>query len=491
MMDSVDAMRSTVQLPDGAPPFIHIFQNDFPGRKQKRLKDDDIAICECKYSGNDPESACGDRCLNVLTNTECVPGYCPCGDRCKNQRFQKSEYAKTKLFLTDGRGWGLLADEDIKGGQFIIEYCGEVIALEEAKQRSESYHEHGLKDAYIISLNANYFIDATKKGSMARFINHSCMPNCETRKWTVLGETRVGIFAKQDISAGTELSYNYNFEWYGGATVRCLCGAANCSIFLGAKSQCFQEVNHVWEEGDDRYTVEEIPLYDSAEDELPLTSDMISETSDPLLSKRISGIKIDQPHKMGSGERSGEHLQSFGTNVSYGVVPMANVASISENLEVMDDIESHKKDTQLTFMQNTVTISRVRTNSRNYMGRGQTSKKKPGSRGRQKAKQVNMENVANLFPTKEAREEVRRYQELKNEATANLNAVYDEIRPTIEARESDQQDTVPISAAEKWISAHCGKLRADLNFSFSIIENALGVKKPGDETQSSGAGDSK
>ena len=65
-------------------------------------------------------------------------------------------------------------------------------------------------------------------------------PNCETRKWTVLGETRVGIFATQDISIGTELAYDYNFEWYGGVNVRCLCGAPNCSIFLGAKSQGFQ-----------------------------------------------------------------------------------------------------------------------------------------------------------------------------------------------------------------------------------------------------------
>lgn len=72
------------------------------------------------------------------------------------------------------------------------------------------------------------------------------MPNCETRKWTVLGETRVGIFARQDISVGTELAYNYNFEWYGGATVRCLCGAANCSIFLGAKSHGFQVNFIMW-----------------------------------------------------------------------------------------------------------------------------------------------------------------------------------------------------------------------------------------------------
>ena len=65
-------------------------------------------------------------------------------------------------------------------------------------------------------------------------------PNCETRKWHVLGEVRVGIFAKQDIPVGTELAYNYNFEWYGGAKVRCRCGAAICSGFLGAKSRGFQ-----------------------------------------------------------------------------------------------------------------------------------------------------------------------------------------------------------------------------------------------------------
>ncbi|KAL3507063.1 hypothetical protein ACH5RR_032445 [Cinchona calisaya] len=137
----------------------------------------------------------------------------------EDKRFQKCEYAKTKLFQTEGRGWVLLADEDIKAGQFIIEYCGEVISLEEAKQRSQSYKVQGLRDAYIISLNSNCFIDATNKGSLARFINHSCLPNCETRKWTVFGETQVGIFAKVDISAGTELAYNYSCEWYGGATV--------------------------------------------------------------------------------------------------------------------------------------------------------------------------------------------------------------------------------------------------------------------------------
>lgn len=53
--------------------------------RHKKLKEEDIAICECKYDASDPESACGERCLNVLTSTECTPGYCHCGENCRNQ----------------------------------------------------------------------------------------------------------------------------------------------------------------------------------------------------------------------------------------------------------------------------------------------------------------------------------------------------------------------------------------------------------------------
>ncbi|KAG5585878.1 hypothetical protein H5410_046312, partial [Solanum commersonii] len=229
--------------------------------KHKKLKEEDVVVCECKYGVNDPETACGERCLNVLTSTECTLGYCQSGENCRNQRFQKCEYAKTKLFRTYGRGWGILADENIK---FIMEYCGEVLSFEVAKKRCLAYEAHKVKDAYTMSLNANFFIDATKKGSLARFINHS---------W-------VGIFAKRDIIIGMELSYNYNFEWSGGAPVRCLCRAANCSLFFGAKSQGFklaQECNNVWEEGDNRYIVDNLPLYDSTNDDE--SSPVISRTS--------------------------------------------------------------------------------------------------------------------------------------------------------------------------------------------------------------------
>jgi hypothetical protein len=64
-------------------------------------------------------------------------------------------------------------------------------------------------------------IDATQKGNSARFLNHSCEPNCCTQKWLVGSETRVGIFTQRQCKAGEELTYNYNLEWNGFARIKC------------------------------------------------------------------------------------------------------------------------------------------------------------------------------------------------------------------------------------------------------------------------------
>jgi SET domain-containing protein len=80
-------------------------------------------------------------------------------------------------------------------------------------------------------------IDAGPCGNKARFLNHSCDPNCHTEKWVVNGRLCVGIFASRAIAKGTELTYDYGYEEQGGAppTVPCLCGTDKCSGFLGKK----------------------------------------------------------------------------------------------------------------------------------------------------------------------------------------------------------------------------------------------------------------
>ncbi|CAA0808838.1 Histone-lysine N-methyltransferase ASHH1 [Striga hermonthica] len=485
-----DQTSYQVELAEGVPPFVHIRQNEFWGMKPKKLKDEDIVVCECKYDPFSPESACGESCLNVLTNTECTPGYCPCGEHCSNQKFQKCEYAETKLFKTEGRGWGLVANQKIKAGQFIIEYCGEVISSEVAKQRSQTYEAQGLTDAYIISLNANHFIDATKKGSLARFINHSCQPNCETRKWTVLGETRVGIFAKEDIACGTELAYDYNFEWYGGVTVRCLCGAANCSLFLGAKSHGFQQdldyYIFTWYLYC-RYTVENIPLYDSAEDEPFPRPDFTMITV-----KHES--TVNDPSLMENGGGSLVKFEAASvTQSNYSVSPPMSAKPVAAERNKATDLSVGDKGQ--VFSQTNSMISRIRSNSacRNYnIGPNTSSKKRSQKKLKPRTKtfgrkQVSYKPVVELFASKKAREEIMRYEELKNEATSVLNSLYDEIRPAIEEHERDSQDSVSTSVAEKWIQATCSKWKAEFDFHFSIVKNVL--CPPNEEANPSGSGE--
>ena len=72
-------------------------------------------------------------------------------------------------------------------------------------------------------------------GCEARFINHSCNPNCDIEKWNVLGEWRIGIFANRDIPAGEELSYDYNFQSFG-LHKKCYCGEPNCRGFLTSRT---------------------------------------------------------------------------------------------------------------------------------------------------------------------------------------------------------------------------------------------------------------
>eukprot|EP00268_Persea_americana_P040029 TRINITY_DN3970_c0_g1_i3.p1 TRINITY_DN3970_c0_g1~~TRINITY_DN3970_c0_g1_i3.p1 ORF type:complete len:497 (+),score=95.33 TRINITY_DN3970_c0_g1_i3:354-1844(+) len=462
---------------DGLPSYIHIEQNDFLYRKHKKQKEEDIAICVCRYDANDPDSACGERCLNVLTSTECTPGFCPCDIYCKNQRFQKCEYSKTKLFKTEGRGWGLLADENIKAGQFIIEYCGDVISWKEARRRSQAYEAEGLKDAFIISLNAYESIDATRKGSHARFINHSCQPNCETRKWTVLGEIRVGIFAKQDILSGTELGYDYNFEWYGGAKVRCLCGASCCSGFLGAKSRGFQEAHYVWEDDDDRYSVENIPLYDSAEDE---PTSKLSKDIDS--SKNVPCTKLDHDNVMELD--IGLELVQCSHSEAIDVEPLNSIRM--EDM-VIDEVKLDTSENRNMFLQDThkklvhenAMISHMQSNSacRNYhidtsiVSRVSVPHFSGGKTKNLAQKQVEAKVVGQLLASKEAREEVFAYENMKNVASSQLNSLYDEIRPAIEEHERDSQDSVSTSVAEKWIEASCSKLKADFDFYSSIIKH--------------------
>ncbi|KAM4541559.1 histone-lysine N-methyltransferase NSD2 isoform 1-T1 [Fundulus diaphanus] len=215
------------------PPYKFIKVNKPFGKVQVYTADvSEIPKCNCKPTDERP---CGfeSECLNRMLQYECHPQVCPSGERCCNQDFTKRLYPDTKIIKTPGKGWGLIALRDIKKGEFVNEYIGELIDEEECRARIKYAHENNITDFYMLTIDKDRIIDAGPKGNYSRFMNHSCQPNCETQKWTVNGDTRVGLFAVCDIPAGTELTFNYNLDCLGNEKTICRCGAPNCSGFLG------------------------------------------------------------------------------------------------------------------------------------------------------------------------------------------------------------------------------------------------------------------
>ncbi|XP_058905190.1 histone-lysine N-methyltransferase NSD3 isoform X4 [Kogia breviceps] len=211
------------------PPYKHIKANKVIGKVQIQVADlSEIPRCNCKPADENP---CGleSECLNRMLQYECHPQVCPAGERCQNQCFTKRLYPDAEIIKTERRGWGLRTKRSIKKGEFVNEYVGELIDEEECRLRIKRAHE-----------NSDRIIDAGPKGNYSRFMNHSCNPNCETQKWTVNGDVRVGLFALCDIPAGMELTFNYNLDCLGNGRTECHCGADNCSGFLGVrpKSAC-------------------------------------------------------------------------------------------------------------------------------------------------------------------------------------------------------------------------------------------------------------
>lgn len=217
------------------PPYKHIRVNRPVGKVQIFTADlSEIPRCNCKPSDENP---CGldSECINRMLLYECHPAVCPAGDRCQNQCFTKRQYPEVEIFRTLARGWGLQAKRDIKKGEFVNEYVGELIDEEECRARIRHAQEHDITNFYMLTLDKDRIIDAGPKGNHARFMNHCCQPNCETQKWSVNGDTRVGLFALTNIKAGTELTFNYNLECLGNGKTVCKCGAPNCSGFLGVR----------------------------------------------------------------------------------------------------------------------------------------------------------------------------------------------------------------------------------------------------------------
>ncbi len=122
-------------------------------------------------------------------------------------------------------GMGLYAAEPITAGTQVIEYVGERISKAESLRRCEE------GNPFIFCLDEQFDLDGGIENNLARFINHSCSPNCEAED----DAGRVWIVARRDIGVGEEVTYNYNYDLEDYPDNPCCCGAADCLGFMVAE----------------------------------------------------------------------------------------------------------------------------------------------------------------------------------------------------------------------------------------------------------------
>ncbi|KAI9022778.1 hypothetical protein CLU79DRAFT_858673 [Phycomyces nitens] len=243
--DDYDDMNKSIHLPMCLPSataeamqtYENILANIYCGSASGRSIAEESMPCECKYDPDvdDDSAACGDDnfCINRMMFMECMVDDCHCGRYCQNRRFQLCQYARVDVIKTEKKGFGLRALTDLPANAFIMEYIGEVIPNNEFVRRTREYEAEGLEHYYFMTLKTDEIIDATKKGCLARFINHSCKPNSVTQKWVIGKKMRIGIFTTKFVKAGDELTFDYKFERYGAVAQKCYCGESCCKGYIG------------------------------------------------------------------------------------------------------------------------------------------------------------------------------------------------------------------------------------------------------------------
>lgn len=98
-------------------------------------------------------------------------------------------------------GLGLFAAAPFKKGDFVIEYSGEMISTEEADERDNKY---------LFEINSRWTVDGSSRKNIARYINHSCRPNCEVD----IKKKKIMVYALKRIKPGEELAYDYDKEYF-------------------------------------------------------------------------------------------------------------------------------------------------------------------------------------------------------------------------------------------------------------------------------------
>jgi SET domain-containing protein len=146
----------------------------------------------------------------------------------KTSECEPAFVAETELVVFKSsriHGTGGFARIEIRPGTSVIEYVGERISKCESLKRCERNNE------YIFALDDKHDLDGNVSWNPARFLNHSCAPNCEAQ----LEDDHIWIVALRDVGAGDELTFNYGYDLEDYKEYPCRCGSPGCVGYIVAE----------------------------------------------------------------------------------------------------------------------------------------------------------------------------------------------------------------------------------------------------------------
>lgn len=148
-------------------------------------------------------------------------------NNCPHKRIVNRSFIPYKVVDKHGKGKSLVADANINKGDFIIEYFGKVVP-------QAVLQKNGGKGIYYMKIRGCTVIDGNIPNNDAKYVNHSCRPNCELGRWEVDDKERPVLFAKTRIKRGTELTFDYDWTVKDAQDqIECRCSAGkNCRKWM-------------------------------------------------------------------------------------------------------------------------------------------------------------------------------------------------------------------------------------------------------------------
>ncbi|MFB6246168.1 MAG: SET domain-containing protein [Candidatus Pacearchaeota archaeon] len=153
-------------------------------------------------------------------------------EKIEKAESDKAEYVELKKSGIHNKG--LFAKKFIPKGTEVIEYTGRKITKRESdeiyeKQLEKHKNDPEVGSVYIFELNKKYDIDGNVPGNIAKYINHSCDPNCETE---IVDNKKIVVTALRNIQPGEEITYNYGYDIDNFEDHPCYCGTERCMGYI-------------------------------------------------------------------------------------------------------------------------------------------------------------------------------------------------------------------------------------------------------------------